>query len=268
VTPGAWAIVAGLSVLLVVLVAALLRAWRRTEQMRERLDAASAELERLERAFARFAPHAVVEEVIARGVSTRGERKEVTALFADLVSFTPLTERLDPATLVTILNGYFERMSRAISEHQGHISTLIGDGILALFGAVESNPWQSDDATHAALAMRAELAEYNRELAGDGLPTLALGIGLHRGTGVAGLVGSQELVQFTVVGNTVNVAARVQDLTRAHGVDILATQPVRAALDPRFTLRALPAASLRGIAEPVQIWAVEDFVAARQTAVR
>jgi class 3 adenylate cyclase len=91
---------------------------------------------------------------------------------------------------------------------------------------------------------------------------LAMGIGLHRGVGVAGLVGSQDLVQFTVVGSTVNVAARVQDLTRSHGVDILVTEPVRTALDPRFALRMLAPTSLRGIAEPVQISAVEDFRAA------
>jgi adenylate cyclase len=259
-----WAALAGLALLRAALGAALGRARRQSERLRERLDSASAELERLEHAFARFAPHAVVEEVIARGVSTRGERKEVTVLFADLVGFTPLTERVDPATLVRILNGYFERMSRAISEHQGHISTLVGDGVLALFGAVEPNPWQTNDAVHAALAMRAALADYNGELAAEGLPRLALGVGLHRGVGVAGLVGSQDLVQFTVVGSAVNVAARVQDLTRAHGVDILATEPVHANLDPRFALRALPPASLRGIAEPVPIWAVHDFVPARE----
>ncbi len=265
-TPVAWGVIVTLSVLLVALVAGLLGARRRAQRLRERLEAASAELERLELAFARFAPHAVVERVIARGVSTQGERKEVTVPFADLVDFTPLTERVDPAVLVGILNGYFERMSGAISEHQGHISTLIGDGILALFGAVEPNPWQSNDATHAALAMRAALAKYNGELAAAGLPTLAVGIGLHRGTGVAGLVGSQDLVQFTVVGSTVTIAARVQDLTRAHGVDILATQAVRAALDPRFTLRPVPPGVLRGIADPVPLWAVEDFVAVSGTA--
>jgi adenylate cyclase len=262
----AWAVVAALGVAVVGLVVALLRIRRRAARLREQLDTASAELERLQHAFARFAPPTVVEEVIARGVSTRGERKEVTVLFADLVGFTPITERVDPAALVRILNGYFERMSRAISEHQGHISTLIGDGILALFGAVEPNPWQSNDALHAALGMRAALADYNRELVAEGLPPLALGVGLHRGVGVAGLVGSQDLVQFTVVGSTVNVAARVQDLTRVHGVDILATEPVRAAVDPRFALRALAPAALRGIAEPVQIWAVEDFAPARAAA--
>lgn len=261
-TPLAWEVVSALSALLGALLYALLRARRRAARLRDRLDVASAELERLQRAFARFAPHAVVEEIIASGVSTQGERKEVTALFADLVGFTPITERVDPAVLVRILNGYFERMSRAITEHHGHISTLIGDGILALFGAVEPNPWQSNDGVHAALAMRAALADYNRALTAEDLPTLALGVGLHRGVGVAGLVGSQDLVQFTVVGSTVSVAARVQELTRTHGVDILVTESVRAALDERFALRAIAPTSVRGIAEPVRIWAVQDFVAA------
>src|SRR5262249_3179288 len=191
------------------------------------------------------------------GVPTTGQRMEVTVLFADLVGFTPLSESVDPGALVRILNGYFERMSRAITAHQGHISTLIGDGILALFGALEANPWHTNDAAPAALAMRAELAAYNDELAAEGLPKLALGIGLHRGTGIAGLVGSHELMQFTVVGTVVSVAARVQGLTREHGVDVLVTGEVRRALDPRFALRALPAQALKGISEPVETFALE-----------
>ncbi|HTO52864.1 MAG TPA: adenylate/guanylate cyclase domain-containing protein [Myxococcota bacterium] len=235
---------------------AWLRARRANARTRGRLAAASEELERLEQAFARFAPMELVERVIARGIATSGERKEVTVLFADLVGFTPLSESVDPATLVRILNGYFERMSRAITAHQGHISTLIGDGILALFGALEANPWQTNDAARAALAMRGELAAYNAELAQEGLPKLALGIGLHRGSGIAGLVGSPELMQFTVVGTVVSVAARVQGLTRAHGVDVLLTSAVHAALDPRFVLRALPPAALKGISEPVSTFAL------------
>jgi class 3 adenylate cyclase len=112
------------------------RARRANAAARARLASATAELERLEHAFARFAPMELVERVIATGVPTSGERMEVTVLFADLVGFTPLSESVDPGALVRILNGYFERMSRAITAHQGHISTLIGDGILALFGAL------------------------------------------------------------------------------------------------------------------------------------
>ncbi len=224
-----------------------------------RLESASGDLERLQKSFGRFAPEEIVERVIATGVATGGERKEVTVLFADLVGYTALSERLDPGVLMRILNRYFERMSRAITEHRGHVSALIGDGILALFGALEPDPWQGDGAVHAALAMRAELERYNQELEKEGLPPLGIGIGLHRGVGVAGLVGSRDLIQYTFVGRTINIAARVQDLTRLHGVDILVTRELRETLDPRFILRELPPAEVRGIDEPVGTFAVENF---------
>jgi len=250
------AVAIGLAALAAALGAALFRSRQSYVRARARLGAASAELERLEHAFARFAPMELVERVIASGVPTGGERKDVTVLFADLVDFTPISERVDPSDLVRILNGYFERMSRAITAHQGHISTLIGDGILALFGALEANPWQTNDAVRAALAMRSELAAYNAELAAASLPKLALSVGLHRGSGIVGLVGSPELMQFTVVGTVVTIAARVQSLTREHGVDILLTSEVQRALDPRFALRSLPPRALKGISEPVSILAL------------
>ena len=252
----------GLAAVALGLAAALVRARRSAARARLRLAGASAELERLEHAFARFAPMELVERVIASGVTASGERKEVTVLFADLVGFTPLSAGLDPSVLVGVVNGYFERMSRAIALHSGHLSTLIGDGILALFGAVEANPWHTDDAVRAALAMRAELAAYNAELASGGLPKLQLSIGMHRGTGIAGLVGSAELMQFTVVGTVVSVAARVQALTREHGVDVLLTADVQRALDPSFALRALPPSELKGFAEPVAIFALLEQGAA------
>jgi class 3 adenylate cyclase len=250
------------------LVAALLALawWRgraRVAKLRDALDAKSAELERLQVSFARFAPEEIVERILAEGVSGHGERKEVTALFADLVGFTALSESIEPDVLVRILNGYFERMSRAISEHRGFVSTFIGDGILALFGALQPNPWQGNDAAHAALAMRAELAAYNRELEAERLPTLALGIGLHRGSGVAGLVGSRELMQYAFVGRIVNLAARVQDLTRSFRVDILVTRAVKETLDPRFELRALTPTAVRGIAGEVEIFAVDGIAGER-----
>ena len=241
------------------LVLLLRRAWAEVTRLRQRLKDASAELQSLQLAFSRFAPATLVERIIANGIPTSGENKEVTVLFADLVGYTALAERVEPTVLVEILNGYFERMSRAIKEHGGHVSTFLGDGILALFGALEPNPWQGNDAVHAALAMRAELASYSRELQAKGLPPLGIGVGLHRGIGVAGLVGSRDKKEFTIVGRTINVAARLQGLTRSHGEDILLTEDLRKTLEPRFVLRALPPVELRGIAEPVSIYAVEHF---------
>ncbi|UCE85695.1 MAG: adenylate/guanylate cyclase domain-containing protein [Deltaproteobacteria bacterium] len=252
-------VLAGLLVLLTVFAWLLARARAESARLRRRLEAAATNLQQLQMSFSRFAPDELIERIIAEGVSTSGEKKEVTVLFADLVGFTALSERVDPPVLVRILNGYFERMSRAISDHRGHVSTFIGDGILAFFGALAPNPWQSNDAVQAALAMRAALATYNRELRAEGLPELSIGVGLQRGTGVVGLVGSRELMEFAFVGRAVNVAARVQGLTRQLGADIIVTEGVRRALDPRFALRALPPTEVKGIEKPIAIHAVERF---------
>src|SRR3954447_11158068 len=191
-------------------------AQRRAAAAEGRFAAASRELETIQQAFARFAPATVVEDIVNQGFSTRSEKKDVTILFVDLKGFTPLAEQLDPAVLVRVLNGFFERMSRAIRDHSGHVSKFIGDGILAVFGALESNPWQANDAVHAALAMHAALADYDASLRAEGLPPLAMGVGIHRGAVVAGVMGSADLVEYGLFGLTVNLAARVEKLTRVY----------------------------------------------------
>jgi len=185
--------------------------------------------------------------------------KEVTALFADLVDFAAISESTHPSVVVRILNGYFESMSQAITRHRGQVSTFKGDGILALFGSTTPNPWQGDDAVHAALEMFRALTAYNEELAADGLPGLTLGIGLERGTGFGELVGHQQLKEVAFTGDTVDVAAGVQDLTRVLSADIIVAQTLQDSLDPRFQLRALPDTTVEGIEKPIAIYAVEGF---------
>jgi class 3 adenylate cyclase len=237
-------------------------AWRlrrRTRLLERRLARQSRELESLQQAFARFAPSEVVESIIAQGISTRSETKEVTVLFADLKGFTTLAESLDPTRLVALLNGWFAATGEVLAAHRGHLAKFAGDGFLALFGALEPNPWQTNDAVHAALAMRAALARYNERLREDGLPPLAAGVGVHRGPVVAGVIGNAALMEYGVIGRTVNVAARVEALTRVHGVDVLVTGAVRAHLDRRFALREMPAADVKGLAEPLVTFAVDGY---------
>ena len=234
-----------------------LRAERR--RVRRRIDAATAQLQHLQTSFARFAPGVVVEGIAAGSRPSGGEKRSVTVLFADLVAFTALSEALAPEVLVAVLNQYFVRMSRVIEEHRGHVSKFIGDGLMALFGATEPNPWQANDAAHAALAMQHALAAYNQELSGRGLPALRVGVGIHCGVAVAGVIGSRELMEFTVIGRTVNLAARVERLTRVHHADILVTDAMRSILDPRFELEELPAREVRGVSEPVVTYALKGF---------
>jgi len=230
---------------------------KETRRLRRRLEGAAQELERLQVSFSRFAPQQVIEKIIESGVPSTGEKKEVSILFADLVGFTELSESVEPATLVRILNGYFESMERAISDHRGYVSSLVGDGILALFGALEPNPWQASDAVRAALAMRSALAVYNQKLIEQGLEPLAVGVGLHRGHGVAGLVGSRDLMEFTVVGRTINLAARIQDLTRSLDADIIVSDSIHEKLGPSFRTRPLPPVRVKGIADEIVIHAID-----------
>ena len=244
------------AIVFVALVAIIRSSRAERRRMRQRLEVATAELQRLQTSFAHFAPSRVVDGIAAHGRAREAERKQVTVLFADLVSFTALSETHSPEVLVALLNDYFVRMSRVIGEHRGYVSKFIGDGLMALFGALEPNPWQTNDAVYAALGMQRALVAYNAELAARGLPALRVGIGIHCGAAVAGVIGSHELVEFTVIGRTVNLAARVERLTREHQASILVSADVRAALDPRFTLEELPPRPVRGVAEPVVTYAV------------
>lgn len=256
------AIVVGAALALAtILTAALYRKSRRIQALEAQLEAAAADLQHLQQACSRLAPPAVVQQLIvdrARpDVAETAERIVATALFVDLVGFTEMSERLEPAVLVRILNGYYERMTDAIDEHRGQVGTYIGDGIVAYFGALQSNPWQCDDAVRAALAMREAIRAYNVELGREGLPHLSIGVGIHRGSGLAGLVGSSQRREFSFLGSAVNLAARVQDLTRLHQVDILITEALRAEIDKNIVLTPMPAERVKGFAEPVVTYAVE-----------
>ena len=130
---------------------------------------------------------------------------------------------------------------------------------MAVFGAPERNPWQAIDATRAALAVMEELARYNEALARDGHGPLNIGVGVHRGPAVAGIVGNDSLADYTVIGDTVNTAARVEGLAHEPPYPILISDGVARELDARFTLRALPDVTLRGKHEPLRLHAVEGY---------
>ena len=239
---------------------------RRLRQLERLLDDRHGKLERLQLHFERFAPQDVVEQLTEPGVELKASRRTVTVLFADLKGFTAMCERIDPEQMVPILNGYFQAMTVAITGHHGRVTELTGDGILALFGALEPNPWQAQDAVLGALDMRAALARYNETLRARGLPALEFGVGIHRGEVLAGVMGNAELSKFGVVGDAINVAARVEQLTRELEVDLLVTEAVRQELDARFRLRAMPALAVKGKAQPIATYLVEGLETAAAVA--
>jgi len=250
---------AGMLALVVVLGAVALLLRHRARQLQRLLAVSQDKLEQLQRQFEHFVPADVVEQLTGGQGIYAPERRTATMLFADLRGFTALCDRLDPAVAVDILNEYFRRMNAAITGHHGHINELVGDGLLALFGALENNPWQGRDSVLAALDMRAELARYNEELRAKSLPELRFGIGIHSGEVVAGVMGAGALNKFTVTGDPINVASRVEGLTSVHKVDLLITEEVRSTLDDQFRLRRMPAIQVKGKPEPIVTYYVEDI---------
>lgn len=201
----------------------------------------------------------VSPEVAARmmrdGTGLGGEEREVTVLFCDLRGFTPLSEGLAPPELVTLLNRYLDRMSAAIEQAGGIVDKYIGDEIMALFGAPESTPDAADRAVRAALAMRAALVGLNRELAAEGRPPLAFGVGINTARVVAGNIGSHRRHNYSVIGDGVNLAARLQTLTRRpeFATDIIISDFTRAALISPVPLRDLGEVTVKGKTVAVRI---------------
>lgn len=250
------------AVLAVVLGAVVVAARHRRRGTERLLRSMAAKLENLESQFGRFAPDEVVERLGIADGSYQPERREVTIMFADLRGFTQLCAGLDPMVIVDLLNGYFEHMNEAVARHHGTITELLGDGLLALFGALEGNPWQARDAVCAGLDMRAALAVYNGKLRGRGLPELRFGIGIHSGEMVAGVIGTDRLKKFSAVGDAINLASRVEGLTREFGVDLLITETVRAKLGDGFRLRAMTPEKVKGKDQVVATYHVEGLAAA------
>ena len=223
----------------------------------------------------------IAAQLLRDGATLGGEERQVTVLFADLRGFTTLSEQLPAPELLALLNRYLDRMSTALEAHGGVIDKYIGDAIMALFGAPVAHGDDADRALAAALAMQRALVAFNAELAAEGKPPLGIGIGINTARVVAGNIGSARRLNYSVIGDGVNVAARIESLTRnteyhTSIITTAATLAARLPVDPTapapnydsrapFTVpsapirtRPLGTVSVKGRAEPVEIFAVES----------
>ena len=207
------------------------------------------EREQLREAFGAYVDPGLAERVLREGPDLVGEQVDVTVLFLDIRDFTAFAERAEPAEVVTMLSGFWELVVPALLRHGGHANKVIGDGLLAVFGA----PERLDD--HAARAVTAalEITQLVRERYAR---RVEVGIGVNSGPVIAGMVGGGGRVEFTVIGDTVNTAARVEAATRETGDDLLITDATRRPLDgDALELQGRPPVALKGKRAPVDLWA-------------
>jgi class 3 adenylate cyclase len=214
------------------------------------------ERERLRTAFGSYVSPDVAERVMAEGELLEGEDVEVTVMFVDIRDFTPFAERSTARETVTYLNDFFGLVVPIIERHRGHANKFIGDGVMGVFGAPERLPDHASRALAAALEIAAALEERYHG-------SLRVGMGLNSGPVSVGSVGGGGRLEFTVIGDAVNVAARVEQLTRETGDTILLTEAARCLLDGSVELEPRGEAPLKGKSDPVPVYAALEAVPAR-----
>ena len=234
------------------LIAAVCVYWR--EQTVRVVRETSVEQLRRERLGRYFSPQ-VATLVAAGGVTSDAERREVTVLFADLRDFTRLAEGLDPRQVVVLLNRFHSAMVEVVFAHGGTLDKYLGDGLMVYFGAPVAQPDQAARAVRCALGMQQTLATLNRQGGALASPSLRMGIGVHTGLAVVGDIGAESRREFTVIGDAVNVAARLEQLTKQFELPVLVSASTVAATDGVMPFRLVDRVNLRGRAEAVEVYA-------------
>ncbi|HTM34683.1 MAG TPA: adenylate/guanylate cyclase domain-containing protein [Vicinamibacterales bacterium] len=216
------------------------------------------EKRKVKRLFSRYVSRSVYNQLLADPAQARlgGTRRQMTVLFSDMRGFTALTEKRTPEDTVAQLNDYFTRMVAVLFEHQGTLDKFVGDMVMALFGAPLDDPDHAEHAVQTALAMVRALDVLNAEWASFGLPRLDIGIGINSGDMVAGNIGSQSIMSYTVIGDAVNLGARLESLNKEYGTRIIISGATRALLKGQYDIRPLGSVTVKGKSEPVAIFEV------------
>lgn len=211
----------------------------------------------IRKALGRYLSPNVMSEVLADPAKLQlgGERRRLTVLFSDIRSFTPFCESREPEEVVTILNEYLTHMTQQIFEHSGTLDKYVGDEIVAFFGAPgEAHDQHALDAAKAALAMKATLAELQEKWRAEGREPLDFGVGLNTGEMLVGNMGSTDIFDYTVIGDQVNVGARVEALTRDYDCHIIITESTLNEIRDRAQVRELGEETVRGTTRPIRIY--------------
>ena len=225
------------------------------------------ERDKLRSTFGKYMTQTVMEHLMSGKVQLGGESLTVTILFSDIRGFTTISEQMNDAqALVGLLNEYFTEMVTIVMEENGVVDKYIGDAIMAVFGAPVSKKDDAVRAVRAAVRMRKALVDLNVRLVARGVPPLRTGIGIHTGEVVAGNIGSEARMEYTVIGDAVNLASRLESNTKELGVDVLISEDTFKLVEGTCVARAIREITVKGRAQPVMTYEVTALLDAVQPA--
>ena len=224
-----------------------------------RMSAGLAERERLKDTFGRFINKDIAEKAARGELALGGETKTCTVFFSDIRSFTAISEKLEPFEVVEFLNQYMTRMVACVNQTKGVVDKFIGDAVMAVWGAPVTSGDPALDAlrcVRAALMMRSSLREFNKDRGGDKKPIIRIGCGINTGPVIAGQIGSNERMEYTVIGDTVNFASRTESLNKPLHTDILLTENTYELIKDYVLVEQMPSVTVKGKEKPVHMYAV------------
>lgn len=217
------------------------------------------ERDKVKSMFNKFHGSSVTEDLLKGDLQLGGSKKVVTVFFSDVRDFTKFSEGHTPEQVVEMLNEYFQIMVGIINKHGGIVDKFIGDAIMAVWGAPNGNDRDPQNAVKACLEMRVALAELNEKRQGRGQVPLKIGIGLHRGEAISGTIGSSERMEYTVIGDTVNQASRIESSTKAFGTDFLLSDSMADLVAEEFICERAGSVEVKGKSEPLTLFKVRGF---------
>jgi adenylate cyclase len=218
------------------------------------------ERDRVKETFNKFHNKEIAEKLLSGEVKLGGERKEATVFFSDVRGFTAMSESMQPEEVVEMLNEYMTRMVSIIRSHHGIVDKYIGDAIMGLWGVPIGGDNDLYNALRACLQMREELAKLNQLRISRGQNALKIGMGLNVGPVIAGNIGSVEKMEYTVIGDTVNLASRMESMTKEYGTDLLIPKNIYDRLKDRFIFEECKAARVKGKSAAIEIYKVKGYI--------
>lgn len=210
----------------------------------------------IRRSLGQYVDREVADQIVHQEEGLKGQSKEVTVFFSDVRNYTTLCEGLPPEKVVGILNEHFAMMGKIIAQHQGCIVDFIGDAILAVFGAPKENPNHAWHAVQTAIEALGQLDVLNGHRQKNGISRLQIGVGIHTGEVLAGIVGSGDRKKFGVTGDTVNTGSRVEGLNKEFSTAILITRETLESVNGKFNVRRCGEVKVKGRDKPVEVFEV------------